>query len=59
MATTASYFTAPRLKALYDTQYKKELQAELELENVHQVPNLEKIVVSVGTGKNKDDKRFT
>ena len=53
-ATTA----APRLKALYDTQFVKELQAELELANVHQVPKLEKIVVSVGTGKTKDDKRM-
>lgn len=49
--------TAPRLKALYTTQYVKELQTELGLENVHQVPKLEKIVVSVGIGKNKDDKR--
>lgn len=48
---------APRLKALYNTQYVKELQAELNLANVHQVPKLEKIVVSVGTGRNKDDKR--
>lgn len=54
-ATTTS--TAPRLKALYDTQYKKELQAELDLANIHQVPVIEKIVVSVGTGKSKDDKR--
>lgn len=49
--------TAPRLKALYKDTYKKELQAELGLENVHQVPVLEKIVVSVGTGKNKDSKQ--
>ncbi len=49
--------TAPRLKALYDAQYVGELQAELGLDNVHQVPKLEKIVVSVGTGKKKDDKR--
>lgn len=49
--------TTPRLKALYDKQYVKELQAELELANVHQVPVLEKIVVSVGIGKHKDDKR--
>lgn len=49
--------TAPRLKALYDAQYRRELQAELGLENVNQVPKLEKIVVSVGTGKKKDDKR--
>ena len=49
--------TAPRLKALYTDTYRKELQAELGLENVNQVPKLEKIVVSVGTGKKKDDKR--
>ena len=49
--------TAPRLKALYGETYAKELQAELGLENINQVPKLEKIVVSVGTGKSKDDKR--
>ncbi len=48
----------PRLKALYQDTYVKELQAELKLDNVHQVPSLEKIVVSVGTGKGKDDKRY-
>lgn len=53
-ATTAA---APRLKALYASTYVKELQAELNLGNVNQVPKLEKIVVSVGIGKNKDDKR--
>lgn len=47
----------PRLKALYKDTIRKELQAELKLDNVHQVPKLEKIVVSVGLGKNKDDKR--
>ena len=45
-----------RLKALYTEKYVKELQAELKLDNVNQVPQLEKIVVSVGTGKSKDDK---
>ncbi len=56
---TASKDTAytPRLKALYTDTIRKELQAELGLANVHQVPKLEKIVVSVGLGKNKDDKR--
>lgn len=49
--------TAPRLKALYLDTYAKELQAELGLENINQVPKLDKIVVSVGTGKSKDDKR--
>lgn len=54
---TATTTAAPRLKALYRETYVKELQAELNLGNVHQVPKLEKIVVSVGIGKNKDDKR--
>jgi len=48
----------PRLKALYKETIVGELQAELNLKNIHQVPKLEKIVVSVGIGKNKDDKRF-
>ena len=57
MADKKSAVPAPRLKALYTDTYRKELQAELGLDNVHQVPKLEKMVVSVGIGKNKDDKR--
>lgn len=49
---------APRLKALYKDTYVKELQTELNLKNVNEVPFLEKIVVSVGTGKVKEDKRM-
>ena len=56
MAKTTVY--VPRLKNLYKDQFVKELQSELELTNSHQVPKLEKIVVSVGTGKKKEDKRF-
>lgn len=55
MAALAT-IAAPRLKALYTGTYAKELQAELGLVNINQVPRLEKIVVSVGIGKNKDDK---
>lgn len=58
MVKTKTTTTAPRLKALYKNTIVKELQAELKLGNAHQVPKLEKIVVSVGIGKNKDDKRF-
>ena len=58
MAKATQTAATPRLKALYKDTYTKELQAELNLANVHQVPKLEKIVVSVGIGKNKDDKRF-
>lgn len=57
MAKTTTTASAPRLKALYNDQLVGELQAELKLGNVHRVPKLEKIVVSVGVGKNKDDKR--
>ena len=56
MAKTTVY--VPRLKTLYKDKIAKELQSELELTNIHQVPKLEKIVVSVGTGKKKEDKRF-
>ena len=54
---TKTVSTQPRLKSLYDSKLVAELQKELELGNVHQVPKLEKIVISVGIGKNKDDKR--
>lgn len=53
MAEKKTVVPAPRLKALYQGTYLKELQAELNLKNVHEVPALEKIVVSVGTGKRK------
>ncbi len=48
----------PRLKQLYKTQFVGELQKELEFKNPHQVPRLEKIIVSSGIGKHKDDKRY-
>lgn len=53
---TATTAPAPRLKALYKEKFVKELQAELNLANVNQVPKLEKITVSVGTGKAKESK---
>ena len=56
--TTTKTTPTPRLKALYKEKLVKELQAELKLGNVHQVPKFDKIVVSVGIGKNKDDKHF-
>ncbi|HSX31370.1 MAG TPA: 50S ribosomal protein L5 [Candidatus Saccharimonadales bacterium] len=47
----------PRLQAAYTATIVAELQKELELDNVHQVPRLEKIVVNVGLGRAKDDKK--
>lgn len=58
MAKDVATTPAPRLKALYQDKLVKELQAELKLDNVHQVPKLEKITVSVGTGKNKENKAY-
>jgi large subunit ribosomal protein L5 len=59
MATKkAALSTQPRLKQLMNESLVAELKKELELENVHQVPRLEKIVVAVGIGKHKDDKRY-
>lgn len=54
--TKSTTVTAPRLKAFYNEKFAKELQAELGLSNINEVPKLEKIIVSVGIGKNKDDK---
>lgn len=48
----------PRLKALYREKLVGELEKELELGNVNEVPKLQKIVVSVGIGKHKDDKHY-
>ncbi len=49
---------AARLKTLYLTDYVKELQKELELKNVNDVPKLEKITLNVGLGRAKDDKKL-
>jgi large subunit ribosomal protein L5 len=46
-----------RLRAAYSNTLAKELQTELGLKNPHQVPRLEKIVVNVGLGRAKDDKK--
>lgn len=47
-----------RLKQLYVAQYSNELKAELELDNANRVPRLEKIVINIGLGKAKDDKKI-
>lgn len=50
--------TSSRLKDLYSTQYAAELQKELKLKNPHEVPRLEKVVVNIGLGRGKDDKKL-
>lgn len=58
MVKTAEKTYEPRLKALYRDKLAGELVKELELDNINQVPKLEKVIVSVGIGRHKDDKRF-
>lgn len=53
----ATVSVAARLRTEYSKTITKELQKELGLKNVHQVPKLEKIVVNVGLGRAKDDKK--
>jgi large subunit ribosomal protein L5 len=43
--------TVPRLKQRYAEQIKAQLQQQLELTNVMQVPTLDKIVVNMGVGR--------
>lgn len=50
---------APRLKEQYNKEIKKQLKDELGLDNINQVPKLEKVVISSGVGKKREDKRFT
>ena len=49
----------PRLKELYKEKFAAELKKDLKLGNINEVPKLEKIIVSSGVGKNREDKRFT
>ena len=53
----AANATAARLRTGYNSTWAKELQSELGLKNPHQVPKLEKVIVNVGLGKAKDDKK--
>lgn len=62
MAATAktvapSTLAHARLRVQYNQSDAKALKEELELKNFHQVPRLEKIVLNVGLGRAKDDKR--
>jgi large subunit ribosomal protein L5 len=43
--------TIPRLKARYADEIKGKLQTDLEIQNVMQIPTLEKIVINMGVGR--------
>lgn len=50
--------TGARLRVQYNDVWSKELLKELELKNPHQVPKLEKVIVNIGLGKAKDEKKI-
>lgn len=57
-AATKIPATTARLQTQYASAWSKDLQKELGLDNPHQVPRLEKIVVNSGLGTAKDDKKI-
>jgi len=56
-ATAELPVPAPRLKTLYDTKLRDEVQAKLGLANVMQVPKLDKIVINMGVGEATGDQK--
>ena len=55
--TDAKYI--PRLQTEYNDKIVKALMKDLDIKNINQVPKLEKVVVSCGVGKKREDKRYT
>ena len=49
---------APRLKKKYVTELVPKLESELGIENINQVPRLEKIVVNMGVGRAAGDAKL-
>lgn len=57
MATKTASSTTRFLDA-YNSTYRDELKKELKINNINQVPVLDKIVINIGLGKAKDDKKL-
>ena len=47
----------PRLKEKYTSELSGEIQKELNLSNINQIPTLEKIIINIGDGKAATDGR--
>jgi len=56
--TETAVSTSARLKTQYNATYAPELMKELGLKNFNEVPRLEKVVINVGLGRAKDDKKI-
>jgi large subunit ribosomal protein L5 len=50
--------TQPRLKNSYRSDFIAQLSKELKLRNLNDVPRLEKVILNVGLGRAKDEKRL-
>jgi len=50
VSTTTDSTSAPRLKVRYDTEIRGDLKEQLGLDNVMQVPKIDKIVINMGVG---------
>lgn len=55
--TTKSYVSS-RLKQQFNAEIRSQLVEELKLKNVNEVPKISKVMVSVGLGRGKDDKKL-
>ncbi len=57
---TAVQVSAPkaRLKKSYNDNLAAELFKDLSLKNIHEAPRLEKVILNVGLGRGKDDKKL-
>jgi large subunit ribosomal protein L5 len=58
MANQAVKANQSRLKASYRNDFVKQLGDELKLRNLHDAPKLEKIVINIGMGRAKDEKKL-
>ena len=56
--TSTKVTARPRLREEYITEIAPALLKELKLANAHQVPRLDKIIVNIGLGRAKDDKKL-
>lgn len=57
-AAKVSTDTSARLRIQYNDMISKDLVKELVLSNIHEAPKLEKIVINIGLGQAKDDKKI-
>ena len=48
----------PTIKAQLNSKIYAELKEELKLSNINEVPKIEKIILNIGLGKAKDDKKM-